>query len=140
MITVLEQPEIRRRAMPISVRTYHWMQRQGLVAPRAELIRGVIVEKMSKSPKHTSLTRRITRLLRQFAGSRYFVMKEDPLTLSDSEPEPDVAVVAGQEEDYDEQHPATALLAVEVSVSSESGDREMLSISPGPALQRSGWF
>ena len=39
MISVLEKPEIRRRALPISVSAYHVMFEQGLVEERAELIR-----------------------------------------------------------------------------------------------------
>ncbi len=47
-----------------------------------------------------------------------------PLALSDdSEPEPDVAVVALG--DYDEEHPRTALLVIEVSDSSIRKDREL---------------
>ena len=53
-------------------------------------------------------------------------MKEDPLTLSDSEPEPDIAVVQGQERDFDERHPSTAVLVAEVSVTTAAADREML--------------
>ena len=126
MIPVLEHPDIRRRAMPISVASYHWMQQQGLVAKRAELIRGVIVEKTSKSPLHTDLTIHLQDLLEKWSAGRYFVRKEDPLTLADSEPEPDVSVVTGSRGDYRRKHPSTALLVVEVSVSSESADREML--------------
>lgn len=112
--------------MPISVEAYHRMQERDLIPKRAELIRGVITEKMSKSPLHRRLTRRLSRILEQWAGERYLVLKEDPLTLADSEPEPDVAVVAGQESDYDEKHPVTALVVAEVSVTSEASDREML--------------
>lgn len=53
-----------------------------------------------------------------------WVRKEDPLTLADSEPEPDVSVVTGKEEDF-QSHPTTALLVVEVSVSSLNEDREI---------------
>ena len=41
---------------------------------------------------------------------------------ADSEPEPDVSVVAGRREDYTE-HPKTAILLVEVSESSLAFDR-----------------
>lgn len=53
-----------------------------------------------------------------------WVRKEDPLTFTDSEPEPDISVVAGKEVDF-QSHPTTALLVVEVSVSSLNEDREM---------------
>ena len=46
------------------------------------------------------------------------------MTLNDSEPEPDVAVVPGSVEDYRSAHPSTAVLIIEVAVSSEDVDRE----------------
>lgn len=52
MISVLKHPDIRRRAVPISVITYQWMQEQNLVPRRAELIRGVIVEKIKVNETH----------------------------------------------------------------------------------------
>ncbi|HWB05021.1 MAG TPA: Uma2 family endonuclease [Verrucomicrobiales bacterium] len=126
MIPILETPEIRHRALPISVQTWHRMQEQDLVSKRAELIRGVIVEKMSKSPLHTLLADQLRELLHEWAAGRYWVRLEQPLTLSDSEPEPDISVVTGSRHDYTVSHPSTALLVVEVCVSSSIGDREML--------------
>ncbi len=128
VISVLEHSDIRRRALPLTVATYHWMQQRGLVPRRAELIRGVIVEKMSKSPLHTRLTDHLRELLETWSEKRYWVRKEDPLTLADSEPEPDVSVVAGKRDDYTDAHPCTALLVVEVAVVSESSDREFIPI------------
>ena len=48
---------------------------------------------------------------------------EGPLTLHDSEPEPDVAIVRGSPESFVTSHPHTAELAVEVAVSSLEIDR-----------------
>jgi Uma2 family endonuclease len=48
-----------------------------------------------------------------------------PLALSDdSEPEPDLAVVAGDARVYMKEHPTTALLVVEVADSSLAFDRQ----------------
>jgi Uma2 family endonuclease len=47
--------------------------------------------------------------------------------LRDSEPEPDVSVVDGSEKDF-QQHPSSARLVVEVSVSTLSEDRDMADI------------
>ena len=44
--------------------------------------------------------------------------------MTDSEPEPDVAIVRGEEADFDFQHPSTALLTVEVAVTTLALDRE----------------
>jgi Uma2 family endonuclease len=128
MVSVLEIPAIRRRVPPISVEDYHRMGELGLVDQRTELIRGVIVEKLSKSPLHESLVHAIFVLLLKAVGAGYLVRKEGPLTLSDSEPEPDVSVVLGNPADYRRHHPTTAVLAVEVAVSSVELDREKLSL------------
>ncbi len=48
-----------------------------------------------------------------------------PLALdADSEPEPDIAVVSGRPRDYKNMHPTTAILIVEIAVTSLSYDRE----------------
>jgi len=127
MIAILESPEIRQRAQPINVETYHWMIDHGMVSGRAELIRGVIVEKMPKSSLHVFLVRLIFDLLSKSLGPGWLVRKEDPLTLNDSEPEPDIAVVPGKNADFISSHPRTANLVVEIAVSSEASDREMIS-------------
>jgi Uma2 family endonuclease len=94
---------------------------------RGELLRGVIVEKIRKSPLHTKITARLWKALTNALGDNYWVRKEEPLTLADSEPEPDLAVVQGQEADY-AAHPTTALLVIEVAVTSLADDRELVQI------------
>ena len=126
MIAILESPDVRQRAQPITVETYHWMREQGLLSPRAELIRGVIIEKMSKSSLHEYLTAELRDRLVAALGSGWIVRKEGPVTLRDSEPEPDVSVVRGKNSDFIHSHPRTATLAVEIAVSSEGTDREMI--------------
>lgn len=126
MIAILESPDIRERTLPISVEAYHSLIENGIVSQRAELIRGVIVEKMSKSSLHEFLATEIRDFLARALGDGWLVRKEGPLTLRDSEPEPDVSVVKGRNADFIHNHPRTAALAVEISVSSESSDREMI--------------
>jgi Uma2 family endonuclease len=58
----------------------------------------------------------------------YSVWKEEPLTLLDSEPEPDISVTRGTEKDFAAAHPTTAELVVEVAVSSPTLDRENASL------------
>jgi Uma2 family endonuclease len=124
MIDLLTKPAFQKRALPLSVAAWHEMIAKNMVPKRSELIRGVIVEKMPKSILHVKLVGRLLQLLQSWVGSTHWVRKEDPLTLMDSEPEPDVSVVSGREKDY-AAHPVTALLTVEVSVSTLEEDREM---------------
>jgi Uma2 family endonuclease len=51
---------------------------------------------------------------------------EQPLTCGESEPEPDLAVVSGRKEDYRHNHPHTAELVIEISISSHDYDRSKL--------------
>ena len=50
---LLEEPTIMERAMPITVEQYHALFAQGLIPEKVELLEGIIVEKMSKSPLHS---------------------------------------------------------------------------------------
>jgi Uma2 family endonuclease len=128
MLPILEVPTVRRRVAPISVETYHRLAEQGLVEANTELLRGVIIEKISKSPLHVAIVRKLFEAASAAALASRFVRKEDPLTLRDSEPEPDIAVVEGRPEDYRQAHPRTALLVIEVAVSTEEADREKAAI------------
>ena len=107
---------------------------QGLAPERGELIRGVIVEKMSKSILHAKLVSRLLRLLQAAILDSYWVRQEAPLTLEDSEPEPDLSVVIGLEETH-ETHPTSAVLVVEVSVTTLAEDREMISLYAEAGVQ-----
>ncbi|RYE55955.1 MAG: Uma2 family endonuclease [Rhizobiaceae bacterium] len=124
MLPILEVPSIRRRAVPITVETYHAMAAQGMVEEKTELLRGVIIAKVSKSPLHEYIANRLFHLALSAAGPGYVVRKEGPLTLLDSEPEPDIAIVAGQEEEFRRAHPRAAMVVMEVAISSIEIDRQ----------------
>ena len=89
MTALLEVPAIRRQTTRLSVQDFHRLG-EGL---RAELLEGILINKMPKSPLHRLITRRIVHILETQISPDYEVWKEDPLTLIDSEPEPDAAVV-----------------------------------------------
>ena len=48
MIAMLEKPAIRKQVQSLSVETYHRLGELGLLSEQVELLRGVIVQKMSK--------------------------------------------------------------------------------------------
>ena len=127
MVAILEDAAIRQAVTPMTVEMYHRFSELGPDVQPTELIRGIIidkVDKMSRSQLHIFLIRTLFRLIRAATETlEVFVSKEDPLTLADSEPEPDVAVIPGHEEDYRLIPVTTALLVVEVSVSSLALDR-----------------
>jgi len=108
------------------VAAYRALGEMGLIPKNTELLYGLVYTKMSKSPLHSALVRRLTRLLKQALSSGYFVDSEQPITCEDSEPEPDIAVIRGTEEDFWGQHPNTAELVIEVCVTSHDYDRSKL--------------
>jgi len=128
MANILEVPEVRRRVAPISVEAYHVLLDLGAAGRRTELLRGTIIEKMTKSPLHVVVVSRLVERLSGVLPPGHIVRKEDPLTLVDSEPEPDIAVVGGTPSDFRAAHPRSALLAIEVAVRTEETDREKASI------------
>ncbi len=112
----------------VSVERYHALIEAGAFDDneRVELLEGVLVEKMSKNPRHCDAARRTNRALRDVIPNGWFVDDQStPLTTSDSEPEPDVVVLMGQFEDYATRHPGAqdAALVVEVSDTSLARDR-----------------
>src|SRR5437868_4004558 len=89
---------------------------------RVELIRGVLVKMSPRLAPHASTVQKLTQLLMMQLQGRFSLRVQSPLALSeDSEPEPDVAVVALG--DYDTEHPSTALLVIEVSDTTLKKDR-----------------
>ena len=128
MSPILEIPEVRQRVSRLSVEEYHRLDEFNENGRRTELIRGIIIEKMSKSPLHSRLSKRLYDIIARLLPQGFLVFKEDPLTLEDSEPEPDVSVVRGTEDDFATAHPRTAELVIEVAVASASLDRENASL------------
>lgn len=88
MSAILDLPEVRARFSPLSVAAYEALTELGELDRGTELIRGVLVQKMSKSPLHSTLVRRIFLYLLAFQRSGLVVFTERPLRLADSEPEP----------------------------------------------------
>lgn len=128
MSRILELPEVRQRVSPLTVEEYHRLGEFNEHGRRTELIRGIIIEKMSKSPSHAALAKRLYDLIARMLPNGLVVRREDPLALADSEPEPDIAVVRGTETEFFHSHPTTAELVVEVAVSSPALDRENASL------------
>src|SRR5688572_10769605 len=128
MTAILEIPEVRQRVSRLSVEEYHRLDEFNENGRRTELIRGMVIEKISKSPLHSALGKRLYDLILRRLPEGFVVWREDPLTFGDSEPEPDVAVVKGDENDFNDAHPSTAELVIEVAVSSAALDRENASL------------
>lgn len=128
-MTVVEAPGTLERGpqvWPLSVSAYHALGELGLIPEKTELLYGQVFHKMPKSPFHRFLVQRLLRLLRQVLPAGCFVWQEQPITCDASEPEPDLCVIRGQEDDFQTEHPRTAELVIEVCVSSHEYDRSKL--------------
>jgi Uma2 family endonuclease len=123
----------------LSVAAYQALGEAGLIPKDTELLYGVVYRKMSKSPLHSALVGRLLKLLRNLRLPGLLIRSEQPITCRDSEPEPDVAVVRGTDEDFWHRHPSTAALAIEVCVTSHDYDRSKLHAFAGADVQEV-WF
>lgn len=106
----------------MSVAEYHRAGETGVLIDDVELLRGLIVTKMAKSPLHEFVIQKLMNLLLALVPKAFQVRREGPLTLRDSEPEPDLSVVRGRPEDWMTAHPTTAQLVIEVAVTSAAVD------------------
>jgi len=119
---------------PTHVQPYRWTRQEyekmveiGLFPPetRLELIEGEILEMAAQTSYHTVAISLLQRRLERIYGADFYIRVQMALALSDdSMPEPDIAVVLGQPEDYWHEHPRSALLIVEVAYSSLDYDQE----------------
>jgi Uma2 family endonuclease len=128
MSAILEIPEVRRRISLLSVEEYHRLGEFNEHGRRTELIRGLVIEKLSKSPLHFSLAKWLYDRISSLLPAGFVVRQEGPLTLTNSEPGPDISVVRGRESDFADAHPSTDELVIEVAVSSPALDRENASL------------
>jgi Uma2 family endonuclease len=111
----------------MSVDQYHAMIEADILDEDApiELVEGVLLQKMSKNPGHTYSTNSTRKAFELLLGDAWYVNSQEPITLSDSEPEPDVMIVAGDRRAYRNRHPGPneVRLVVEVAEASIGRDR-----------------
>jgi Uma2 family endonuclease len=134
MIAALEVPIIRERARPLTLEQYHALVAQGQVSNDMELLNGVLVEKMPKSPRHVNIVQKLFMVFLKTLPDGFLVNKEDPLTIGESEPEPDISIIRGSIGDYPDTHPTSAELVIEVAVSSLELDRAKADIYAAAAV------
>jgi Uma2 family endonuclease len=110
---------------------YHALVDQGMFDDeRVELLEGYIVPKMTRNPLHESTLPQVVAALQPNIASSMHLRVQSALTARESEPEPDVAIIAGKTDDYRSRHPGKGdvLLVVEVADSSLRRDRVKASI------------
>lgn len=105
------------------------MEAAGVILPdeRIELIDGELLQKeLPMNSPHATAVSLCNEALRQMFGAGYVVRVQIPLTLSErDEPLPDLAVVEGAIRDFEQRHPTTAVLIVEISETTLAFDRRV---------------
>jgi Uma2 family endonuclease len=111
----------------VTVDEYHQMLKDGTFedGDPIELLEGYLVQKMGHNPPHSGTVTRLTKRLVRLAPPGWEVRCQVPITLPDSEPEPDGLLAKGDEATFDVRHPLPADigLVVEVADSSRYTDR-----------------
>lgn len=106
------------RVWRISVSQYHQMIKAGILTDDdpVELLEGLLVEKMAKKPPHRAVTLLLRRALERMIESDWYIDSQEPITISDSESEPDVTVVRGDTLQYLDRHPGPEDIALVIEV------------------------
>ena len=126
-----EQPRACIAGAPyrFTVEQYHEMIDAGILGEndRIEFLEGGILHMSPKGPRHVFAVQELAARLAPLLPADWHLRTQDPLTLADSEPEPDLAIVRGARRDYAARHPGAAEvgLVIEVADSSLEFDRSV---------------
>ncbi len=111
-----------------TVAEYHKLIEVGVLTENddLELLDGYLVEKMSRNPPHDGTIQLVEDAVRALLPTGWCVRVQSAVTLSRSEPEPDLTVASGDKRSYLSRHPGAAEvgLVIEVSDSSLDSDRD----------------
>jgi hypothetical protein len=124
----VQVPPRARSFYRFTVEQYHRMIEIGILDEndRVELLEGWIICKMGHHPPHDGTIMLLQDRLMRVLPESWLVRIQSSVTTSDSEPEPDLAVVRGPVEVYFTRHPAASDIAllIEVADASVETDRE----------------
>lgn len=116
------------RILRYDLDTYHKMGELGLIPRNTELIYGVVVHKMTVSPIHSKTVNKLRNAISKALSNEFIILQESPISIQNSEPEPDISVIRGTYDDFGKEHPSSAELVIEVAYSSLEDDLEKASI------------
>jgi Uma2 family endonuclease len=110
----------------LSIEQYHAIIQAGILTDddSVELLEGWLVFKMPKNPPHRVTTRLVRTALENILPSGWYVDSQEPITLSNSEPEPDIVVVRGDTRQYLDRHPGAEDIALIIEVSDTTLQRD----------------
>ncbi len=110
----------------LTVDQYHAMVQAGILqdGDRLELLEGLLVAKMTKNPPHRLATGLLQDALLGLLPANYHLNNQEPITLADSEPEPDLSIIIGQRVDYRDRHPDASVVALVIEVADRTLERD----------------
>jgi hypothetical protein len=105
-------------ARRFSVEEYEGMIEAEVFAPelRHEMVEGWVVDMMTRGSRHDSALQRLVAVLMGRIGEAWTLRVQSALTLDDSVPEPDLAVVSGPVGRFDHSHPRPHEVALVVEI------------------------
>jgi Uma2 family endonuclease len=105
-----------------SVARYQRMIETGILTAedKVELLENYVVLKMPRNPRHDSAIQHMLEKLFASRPSGWSLRVQSALTLSDSQPEPDFALVRGSATDYAHRHPGPADTGLVIEVADSS--------------------
>ncbi|MFN8491796.1 MAG: Uma2 family endonuclease [Caldilineaceae bacterium] len=110
----------------LSVEQYHAIAAAGILAEDdpVELLEGLLVYKMTKNPPHSVTTQLIQAAFQRILPNGWHIRAQEPVTLADSEPEPDIMPVAGDIRHYITRHPGPQDVGLLVEVADATLKRD----------------
>jgi len=109
-----------------SVEEYHHMIESGLFKERrVELINGLIIEMSPQGTEHAYFEENLAKKLERLTAGRAYVREAKPITLSTSEPEPDIVVAKLPRSQYIDHHPFAKDIELVVEVSKATINHDM---------------
>ena len=109
-----------------SVAEYHQMIDTGLLAGKpVELLEGEIIKMSPEGPLHTSTNYSVAEYLRELLRGKAIIREAHPVTLDNSEPEPDIAIVNAPYTNYLTRHPAPQDIYWLIEVSDRTLTRDL---------------
>lgn len=109
-----------------TVAEYHQMIQTGILddEDKVELLEGYVVLKMPRNPPHDGTIQVAVARLQRCLPSGWCIRTQSAITLTDSEPEPDLAVVRGDTRTYLTRHPAPSDVGLLIEIANTSLDRD----------------
>ncbi len=107
---------------PFSVARYQRMIEEGILTAedKVELLENWVVNKMPRNPRHDSSVQRLLRPVLRTLPPAWDIRIQSAITIPDSQPEPDFAVVRGSAKDYDNRHPSASDIGLLIEVADSS--------------------